>query len=478
MFIKKITIQNFRLFPSGKEFTVDDVNVPDSTNEGSGLTVFVGENGCGKTSLLDAFSLPLLSYKGEKFSLEDFYDPKGKTKIEIFSKDDFEFAGTMPNATYKARGFSFEAGTRVRDNKAYLSSIVVSDQKFIRADNEQKPKDGSSDLRVSVNNPFSGQRFNENDVLFLDKNRLFQTRSGTYNTTRFDRLMEDFDLQYIKAKKSVLDNLNDDLNSKVKTSIANKFLENAITKFKEISNATISLEFIDNWRPFNSGFFAQRKVNNQHISLSLLGSGYEMIFSLLYSFYLSQQSEKQLIVLIDEPELHLHPALQEKFVKILLEFSKMAQIILTTHSPLLIKQLFYNNRVKTNVLVKNATDEVTIFSVQERLLPFVSANEINFLAFGLATEEYHNELYEELKLKDDSNRTAPLNLKDFDTHFFQNEKSEPANYPYNGTINQVSIHTHLRTQIHHRGTAGQANIGEIKQSIERMRGFLKSTTTA
>ena len=175
-----------------------------------------------------------------------------------------------------------------------------------------------------------------------------------------------------------------------------------------------------------------------------------------------------MIVFIDEPELHLHPKLQEDFVKILLEFSKTAQIILTTHSPLFVKQVLYNEKVQVNVLKK----EVKIAKIEDRVLSYLSANEINFIAFGLPTEEYHNELYEELKIRDDNSRTAPLNLKDFDVNFFQNNKQETASYPYNTTANQVSIHTHLRTQIHHRGTAGQADIGQIKQSIEKMREFL------
>jgi len=62
MFVKKIIAQNFRLFSADKVFEVNEINIPDSTNEGTGLTVFVGENGCGKTSLLDAIALPLLSY--------------------------------------------------------------------------------------------------------------------------------------------------------------------------------------------------------------------------------------------------------------------------------------------------------------------------------------------------------------------------------------------------------------------------------
>ncbi|MFH1745157.1 MAG: AAA family ATPase [bacterium] len=468
MFIKKITIKNFRLFPSEKDFEIDNLNIPDN-NEGSGLNLFVGENGCGKTSLLEAFALPLLPYKANGFSLSDFFDPNEKTNIQIFSRQDFDFDGTMPNAKYKGKGFSFEAGIRARDNKSYLSSIVVSDQKYLKADNQDKPKDNSPDLRVSVNNPFKSSRFNENDILFLDKNRTYQTRSGTYNPTRFDRLMEDFDFQYLKQENNPLD-----CNEKIKevsNNIENEFLKNAINKFKEISGENISLARINNWTPHSKAFFGIKKENKQYISLDSSGSGYEMIFSLLYSFYLSQQSNKQLIVFIDEPELHLHPKLQEDFVKILLEFSKTAQIILTTHSPLFVKQVLYNEKVQVNVL-KKENSEVKIAKIEDRVLSYLSANEINFIAFGLPTEEYHNELYEELKIRDDNNRTTPLNLKDFDVHFFQNNKQESASHPYNGTANQVSIHTHLRTQIHHRGTAGQADVAQIRQSIEKMRKFL------
>ncbi len=470
MFIKKITIQNFRLFKNENVFEVDNLNIPDGV-VGSGLTIFVGENGCGKTSLLDAFSLPLLSYKADCFSLDDFFDPNEKTNIQVFSEKNFDFKGTMPSQKnpYKGKGFVFDAGIRSRENKSYLSSIVVNDQRYIRADGETKPENGKPDLRVSVNNPWSGSRFNENDILFLDKNRTYQIRSGTYNPTRFDRLMEDFDFQYIKQDGNPID-----CNEKVKdvsNAIENKFLIKAINKFQEISGEKISLSHINNWTPHNKASLGVIKENKQHIPLNNLGSGFEMIFSLLYSFYLSQQSGKQLIVFIDEPELHLHPKIQEDFVKILLEFSKSAQIILTTHSPLFVKQVLCNDEVQVNVLNKE-DGEVNITKIEERLLPYLSANEINFLAFGLPTEEYHNELYEELKIRDDNTRPNPLNLKDFDVSFFQNTKSELSNYPYNGAANQVSIHTYLRTQIHHRGTAGKAGMTEVKNSIEKMRSYL------
>jgi predicted ATP-dependent endonuclease of OLD family len=464
MFIQKITIKNFRLFPSESEFVIDEINTPDETNEGSGLNVFVGENGSGKTALLDAFALPILEYKTENFGIDNFNNTDEKVEISIYAKDEFEVDGTMPKGSFKAQGFSFEAGVRSRGTKAYLSSIVVNDQKFIKVD-PSKPADNSPDLRVNVNNPFKGKRFNENDVLFLDRNRLFQTRSGNFNTTRFDRLMEDFSYQYLKSAETEIANLNDDLDDKIKKDkVENTFLSEAVKKFQEISGWQIKLDFLDNFEPFKNAFFAAKKDNNQQISLSNLGSGYEMIFALLYSFYLAQQSGKQLIVLIDEPELHLHPRLQEKFVAFLLEFSKKAQILLASHSPLLVKQLSENDKVKIRVL---ENDGQKVSEIEKRVLPYISANETNFLAFNLATEEYHNELYEELK----SVHGVSKDYKTFDNDFFVTTKGEAKNSPWRENQNEVSVHTFIRNQIHHRNENGKADYNALRSSIEKMRSF-------
>lgn len=316
----------------------------------------------------------------------------------------------------------------------------MTDQLYISTDDE-KPKPGSPDLRMKVTNSFGTKRFNELDVLYLDKNRLYQTRAGTYNDTRFDRIMDDFNFQYYKNQDNV-ENLNTMLNEKIKKELSNKNLENAINKFKEISGHSLKLDFIDNYLPFKKANLVVETPSNMQIDLASLGSGYEMMFSLIYSFYMSKQSGKKLIILIDEPELHLHPRLQEKFVDFILEISKESQVILTTHSPLLIKQLAYNENVK-NIVLKKDKD---VKEFDERKLSYISSNETNYLAFDLPSEEYHNELYESLMEK----YSTSNGIKRFDNEFFIQQKKEDKIYPWEKQPNQVSIHTFIRNQIHHR----------------------------
>lgn len=463
MFILKLSIRNYRIFDNSKEYIIDEFNVPNNNDEGSGLTIFVGENGCGKTTLLDAISSCILEYKAETFNISDIADTKGKTEIKVIADNQFNVAGTFPNTDFKSLGFHFKGGLRSRGAKTYLSTPVVYDQLFLKAD-PNKPKDNSPDLRLSVNNPFSGKRFNDTDILYLDKNRLFQTRLGTYNNTRFDRIMNDFNFQYIK-NSTQLEDLNKDLNEKIKRGkIENKFLEDAINEFESLSSYKVQLDFIDNYNPFKGANFIVKKENNQQLALSNLGSGYEMLFSLIYSYYMSIQNEKKLIILIDEPELHLHPSIQNKFVEFLLKISKTVQVIITSHSSLLIKQFSYNNLVKTIIMKKDGSHS----TIEDRKLTYISSNETNYLAFNLPTEEYHNELYEELK----DQYGQGLTIKDFDNQFFISNKGENKNYPWKGHANEVSIHTFIRNQIHHRAENGIATLSDLENSIELMRSYL------
>lgn len=160
----------------------------------------------------------------------------------------------------------------------------------------------------------------------------------------------------------------------------------------------------------------------------------------------------------------MHPSIQNKFVKFLLKISKTVQVIITSHSSLLIKQFSYNNLVKTIIMKKDGSHS----TIEDRKLSYISSNETNYLAFNLPTEEYHNELYEELK----DQYGQSLSIKDFDNQFFVVNKGENKNYPWKGHANEVSIHTFVRNQIHHRAENGIVTLYNLENSIKIMRSYL------
>jgi hypothetical protein len=259
-------------------------------------------------------------------------------------------------------------------------------------------------------------------------------------------------------------------------STSNAFLKKAVEMFKEISGIELSLSLIENWKPFGKAFLAVSKDNNQQLPLQMLGSGYEMIFSLLLGFQLSLQGRKQLICLIDEPELHLHPSLQERFVKILLEFSKTAQIVLSTHSPLLVKQLLLNKRVGIQILGKEDGVPHSIPMVKGAL-PYLSSNEVNYLAFGLATAEYHDELYgyiQETQQKyAEGEMIAYLNSKGQSNV----RKWNPERSGAPQGEKDVPLQVFIRNKIHHPENktmrAPSYSPDELRQSTEAMIAILK-----
>lgn len=66
------------------------------------------------------------------------------------------------------------------------------------------------------------------------------------------------------------------------------------------------------------------------------GTGYQsmVILSILETYVQISQSQTQYILLIEEPEVYLHPKLQRKMIDTLIKISEKNQVIFTSHSPI------------------------------------------------------------------------------------------------------------------------------------------------
>ena len=105
MYILNLEIKNYRLFKTNDNFKIENFNIPDNVNEGSGLNILVGENGCGKTSFLDAIPSTMFDYKADSFKLTEINNIKENVEIVINSDKEFNVSGIFPKSNFDAVGF-------------------------------------------------------------------------------------------------------------------------------------------------------------------------------------------------------------------------------------------------------------------------------------------------------------------------------------------------------------------------------------
>jgi predicted ATPase len=97
--------------------------------------------------------------------------------------------------------------------------------------------------------------------------------------------------------------------------------------------------------------------NGLRLPTRFLGGGEQEIFVLMWHLL-----DKDFIYGIEESENHLHPEYLKKLFKFFKEISKERQIILTTHSPLLVDKI----DVENNWIIKREGGETTVQKLKER----------------------------------------------------------------------------------------------------------------
>ena len=152
MFIKSLTIKNFRCF----ENEPIQFATPDGINSGSGLNIFIGENGNGKTSVLEAICYLTQSRLKTKntITIKDFLCINKKVEI-IGETDEFETDNVYGKGKFKCKGFTFEAKAREGTQNPNLLDPLVFDNKVIPI-SDDSAKD--YELRSDVTKPWGASR--------------------------------------------------------------------------------------------------------------------------------------------------------------------------------------------------------------------------------------------------------------------------------------------------------------------------------
>ena len=94
------------------------------------------------------------------------------------------------------------------------------------------------------------------------------------------------------------------------------------------------------------------RPNKSAVSLSMQTTSSAVRSLALLNFYLRHTAKKGDLLMIDEPEMNLHPENQIKMAKFLVQLTKIGiKVFVTTHSSIIIKEL--NNLMALNYIVKN-----------------------------------------------------------------------------------------------------------------------------
>lgn len=438
MLIRELEIKNYRGFD---DFSLKNIAVPDNTNLGSGLNVILGENGCGKTSILDAIALALGSYKVDSFSFHDLHRIKSKAIIDARANADFT-AKKLYRGEFQANGLRFKGYLRERPGGS-LDKMVVT-QNLLLSD---KIREGKPDLRADLKGTFGEARYNQEYQIIDVDFRIGSIVSGLSNKTEFDRTLEHLNYHYIKDVDD-----KSDVNGTIKGELAkvNKstVLSSSVKRFNELTNLKIELRHVDNSELFSRSFLAQKIDENNYVSIDRIGKGYQLLLALLVKKEVAKTKKYDLIVMIDEAEMHLHPSLQQILVQEIMELSKSVQVFITSHSPIFVHELFLadaGGNTKKHLLKKGADGSVVNVEIKEALLPRATPAEINYLAFNYPTLEYHNELYGQLSYL--KNISSPSGL-DRELGISDDEKRDWKRD--NGYVEKLSIHSILRNSFHHK----------------------------
>jgi len=454
----------------------------------------VGEDGNGKTTILEAINyLTQNKYSSEnKLAIGDFSD--FNQEITITAKTP-QFICKMPYVGnyYESCGVEFIAKSRNQKSPGKLLSTPFQIRNcFINVNKNYKNSKGEDSgkviderFKVFSNSEIKDGEFN---IFYFDKNRSRQIATGNYKTI-FDKICDDLNWRFVKEyngcdeskKQEIANSICGDYFRTVidiaQKGLGGKLSTNLSDFFKNDEYQNLKIDLLSLLHPFTDAFFALRKENElKQISTRNIGSGIEIILTLLLMNSISGESKESIVYLIDEPELHLHPKAQEMLLEILMQESKDKQIIISTHSPYMFMGCSSNKKV--GMLLFNRSDDgiINITDVKRDewgLFPWSpSFGEINYHAYNLPNVEFHNELYGHIKDLSDIR-----SVNDFDV-YLKNKKgiTEVRDYIDKGENKSLTLCTYIRNQIHHPENKNNSSYtdADLRKSIEILIDIIRS----
>jgi len=218
--------------------------------------------------------------------------------------------------------------------------------------------------------------------------------------------------------------------------------------------------------------------------------GFKQFVSFLLTIAAENKNEelRNTILLLDEPETHLHPKAQEYLLTQLIGITnnnKNNIVLFATHSNYMIdkKDLSRYYRVEKKKDEKNEEHtQAEQFNKKQ-----TSYAEVSYEVFDILDEQYHNELYDKLrdwfvndmnsKEKDESKHVDSIGINAFDEQYLKQikkaEKDCTDTSKAKGKNATVTLPTFVRNCIHYPINKKEDFDEKLRISIEVLRGYIK-----
>ena len=506
MRITKLKLKNFRSYQNEVKIVLND------------LTVFVGKNDVGKSSILEAVEIFINDGKGlikidsddvnkaalakgdnevvitlvfenlpqnlvldatNETNLADEYLLNAEGHLEVIKKF---VNGGKPKVFIKANHPNNENCSNLLEKKITELRAILKEHNI-----ECEDQTRSAVIRAAVWNHFSDDLRTEEreiDVSKGDTKAIWEKLNNylpVYSLFQSDRKNSDSDNEVQDPMKlavkqilsdteliSTLNGVATEVHSKL-TEVVNQTLEKLnemnpgiADSLNPVIPSVDSLKWVDVFKNVSI-------TGDEDIPINKRGSGVKRL--ILLNFFRAEaerrrinQNTTSIIYAIEEPETSQHAEHQKILIDALKDLagSENTQVILTTHSASIVKKLEFDHikLITENDGVRNVSN------VEPNQLPYPSLNEVNFVAFGDVSEEYHNELYGFIEGEG----------------LLDNYKDGKTTMPYvkelrnGGTANQDIILTeYVRHQIHHPENTRNVRFTEMQlsESVRLMRTFIE-----
>ncbi|MDR7052598.1 putative ATP-dependent endonuclease of OLD family [Duganella sp. 3397] len=409
MYLKRIRAHNFRAFGDGTGAPELDLELD------RGLNILVGENDAGKTGIVDSIRTVLLttSYENIRLFEQDFHI-HGKERsatlwieatLHELSKEQqatvlewltLEADGSCSLVVHlQAKFFPARASKRARIDMQFRAGkngagqeIGYAVRELIRATYLRPLRDAEAELRPGRQSRLSQILSAHNDIAGQEVND-FQKHAPNTVPTNLVGLMAfaQHHLGEHKVVKGVQDDIND--NYLKEFAFNGDTLESRIRIAPDLSLTPILERFELALLP-NGGVHPDERCAR--------GLGYNNALFMATELVLLRDGEDLALLLVEEPEAHLHPQLQDRVMDLLRQHSdtsekgeRRVQVIMSTHSPSLvssadIETMTLVHKAQTYPLRSGCTKlQKTDYSFLQRFIDATKAN--LFFARGIMMVE-------------------------------------------------------------------------------------------